>query len=177
MVPSCDFSKDDVLLAYDQLNVTQSDADILGQLCETIIPSEENIKGADDLRIKDFILVMMNDCYSDKDQESFTKGLKNFRSFTREVYGKSFRNMYENESTQLVMEILDGNVDATGMKDTEDYALEDINFLVKETKQLTIQGFMVSEYIMTGIMPYELVPGGFKGKVKIQEGEKVNIYG
>jgi len=48
---------------------------------------------------------------------------------------------------------------------------------VNTVKNLTMQGFTSSKYFMTEIMPYEMFPGGFKGKVKIQPGEKVNIYG
>lgn len=177
LVPSCDFSRNDILSAYDQLKVTRGEVNILAKLCETIIPSGEAIKGADDLHIKNFVLVMMNDCYSKDDQMAFTKGLKNFNAFTRSVSGKSFEDMDKDESKELVLKVLDKDIDTSKFENNEEYTLEDINSFVNRTKQLTVQGFMASEYIMTGIMPYQLVPGGFSGKVKIKEGEKVNVNG
>lgn len=54
---------------------------LLGKIADTIIPPGK-IKGASDLEIQDFILVMVNDCMDEDAQKSFTKGFKAFENYT-----------------------------------------------------------------------------------------------
>jgi hypothetical protein len=62
LVPSCDFSKEDILAAYQNLQITPSLQQLLKDIAGTIIPAG-NIKSAADIEVQDFILVMVNDLH------------------------------------------------------------------------------------------------------------------
>jgi hypothetical protein len=68
LIPSCNFEKEDILAAYSNLQITSSLQTLLGEIANAIIPPAQ-LKGAADLAVQDFILVMVNDCL-DKDQQT-----------------------------------------------------------------------------------------------------------
>ncbi len=178
LVPSCDFSKNDILQAYDELQITADHKATLQKLCNTIIPGDEKHKGAKELEISDFVLVMINDCYSPDDQQKFTEGLKKLDQYSNEQTRQNFQSMSSDHALELVSHILShSDPDPENSDDQVVIDFEQIRYCARTTKQLTIQGYMASEYIMKEVMPYELVPGKFHGKVRIDENKKVNIYG
>ena len=70
LIPSCDFSKEDILAAYENLKITATQKALIASISDSIIPAGE-IKGALDLAVPDFILVMVNDCFTKENQEKF----------------------------------------------------------------------------------------------------------
>ncbi len=168
LIPSCDFSSDDILAAYQKLKVKSSEKELLGAISNTIIPAGE-IKGALELAVPDFILVMVNDCMEEESQSRFMKGLRAFPEFA----GKGFDQLSPKEKEVKVKEglMLEGD-------DTEEGKVkQDIQYFLNTTKRLTIQGYMASEYIQTEIIPYSLIPGEYNGAVLISDLQKPRING
>ncbi|SDC94111.1 Gluconate 2-dehydrogenase subunit 3 [Algoriphagus faecimaris] len=168
LIPSCDFSSDDILAAYEKLKVTTSEKDLLGVVSDTIIPSGE-IRGALEIAVPDFILVMVNDCMEESTQARFMNGLRGFPGFA----GKSFSKLSSKEREEKVLE----GLRLEGENAPEDQQLKDVNFFLATTKRLTIQGYMASEYIQTEVIPYSLIPGAYQGKVLIADIQKPRING
>src|SRR5690554_317864 len=90
--PSCDFSRENVLEAYEKLQVSEAHRSLLAKVVETILPGGD-IVGARELDMQDFVLVMANDCLNEEDQIRFVKGLKNFDSYVKKHAGSSFEEM------------------------------------------------------------------------------------
>ena len=55
--------------------------------------------------------------------------------------------------------------------------LGDIQYFLNTTKRYTVQGFLQSQYVMTELMPYALVPGSHSFCETIDPTKRVNIYG
>ncbi len=172
LIPSCDFSKDDILAAYKNLKITQSQKDLLGAISDTIIPAGE-IKGALNLEVHDFILVMVNDCFTKENQEKFTAGLSTFPDYVKESKGKKYTELSTKEKEQLILDAakLEGDDSEEGKRKAA------IAYFVNSTKRFTIQGYMASEYIQTEIIPYSLIPGEYNGAVLITDLQKPRING
>jgi hypothetical protein len=165
LVPSCDFSKEDILAAYDKLKVSSDMKQLLAEIADTIIPSGET-KGASDLEVQDFILVMVNDCMDEDAQKSFTKGFKSFENYTINKTGNKFGQLEPSQQEEVVLSGL--------QEEDEDYI--DLRGFLGTTKRFTIQGFLLSEYIQTEVKPYSLIPGDYQGEVLISslKSEKIN---
>lgn len=166
LVPSCDFSKEDILSAYKNLDITPTLKQLLAELANTIIPSG-NLKGAADIEVQDFILVMVNDCIDEDGQKSFMKGLQGFEDYSKKTLGNAFSKLAPSEKEKL---ILDGLA-------TEEEDQKDTKSFLGITKRLTIQGFMMSEYIQTEVKPYSLIPGDYQGEVLIADLKTGKING
>lgn len=166
MIPSCDFSSDDILAAYENLKVTASQKKLLGEISNTIIPAGE-IKGALEIEVPDFILVMVNDCMTTENQSQFTAGLAAFPDYVKNTAGKQFDKLTTKEKEELIL---------TGTK-LEGEETKALTFFLNTTKRFTIQGYMASEYIQSEIMPYSLIPGEYNGAVLITDLQKPRING
>ena len=166
--PSCDFSRENVLAAYNKLQVTDVHRNILAKVVETILPGGE-IVGAKELNMQDFVLVMANDCLGEEDQSRFTKGLKNFDAYIKRKSGSAFETMNQEAAESSFMNIVDSE-DKSG-------DMEELKYFLNTTKRFTLQGYLSSEYFMTEVMPYNMIPGGFQGEKMIDPTEKINING
>lgn len=166
LVPSCDFSKEDILGAYQNLEITPTLKQLLAEIADTIIPAG-NLKGAADIEVQDFILVMVNDCMEKEAQQTFMSGLKGFDDFSKKSTRDKFEKLSQEQRETLVLEGLS----------TEDESQQAIKNFLRTTKRFTIQGFMVSEYMQTEVKPYSLIPGEYKGDVLIADLKPERING
>ncbi|MCE7862103.1 MAG: gluconate 2-dehydrogenase subunit 3 family protein [Bacteroidetes bacterium CHB5] len=170
LVPSCNFEKEDILSAYQNLSVTESMRNVLAQIADTIIPAG-SIQGAGDLAVQDFILVMVNDCVQADQQDMFTKGLQGFDDFSKEVVGSKFSKLEQTDKEKVVTQGL-----SISDEDADEGKKTMLEFL-RITKRFTIQGYMMSEYIMTQVKPYHLIPGEYNGAVLINSISTPKING
>ncbi|WP_026966689.1 gluconate 2-dehydrogenase subunit 3 family protein [Algoriphagus terrigena] len=172
MIPSCDFSKEDILAAYQNLNITQSQKNLLAAVSDTIIPAGE-IKGALDLEVADFILVMVNDCFTKENQGKFSTGLAAFPEYVKSTAGKNFDALSAKEKEGIILSgaKLEGDDTEEGKKNGA------ISYFLNSAKRFTIQGYMASEYIQTEVIPYSLIPGEYNGAVLITDLQKPRVNG
>jgi len=169
LIPSCDFTQESVLEAYQKLQVTASQRETLTQVTNTVFPGVK-LKKADEVGLPDFVLIMANDCLPESEQEQFLAGLKGFDTFTKKEFGKTFKKMDADEAAEAFRNIM-------AMESEENPDLASTKEFLGITKRFSLQGYLTSEYYMTEIMPYKMIPGGFKGSKLISELERINPNG
>lgn len=172
LIPSCDFGKEDILAAYENLKVSPTQKSLLGLISDAIIPAGE-IKGALDLEVPDFILVMANDCFTRENQEKFSAGLAAFPEYVKAATGKKFEELATKQKEDLIL----AGTQLEGDDSEEGKNKKSIAYFLNSTKRLTIQGYMASEYIQTDVIPYSLIPGEYNGAVLISDLQKTRING
>lgn len=134
---------------YKNIVVTEDQDAILALISETIIP-ETKTPGAAKTSVHEFCVKMIDDCMSKKDQEKFLKGLD---QFVKEV--KDFSSMNSDERTKFL----------TGLNESK--ADDDGNFFFKTMRGFTIRGYTSSEYFLTNVQGYKIIPGKFQGCVPL----------
>lgn len=154
LAPSCTFSQERVSVALDNLNISGAQEALLADIVETFIPSSNtNMPGARALKLHHFVLVMVDDCRGKADQEAFERGLSQVDAVANEEYGTSFNQCSTSQKEELI---------ASSMEAAD----SDVQLFLNITKRYTVQGFLQSEYFMTEVEPYQLVPGHFDGCVE-----------
>jgi len=180
LVPSCDFMKEDILAAYRNLQVTPSLQKLLAAIADTIIPAG-TIKGAADISVQDFILVMVNDCMKEEKQKVFMQGLSAFIDYSKKAGGKSFAKLTSEQKSAVVLAGFDIKNEPAENENEKQKLTRENEDAVREclqiTKRFTIQGFMMSQYIQTEIKPYQLIPGEYQGAVLVSDIKKEIIHG
>ena len=133
------------------LNLEQSN--LLAEIVSSIIP-EGKIQGAKSLGVPAFIEKMIKDCYEKNAQDDFKKGLENVEAISKSAYNQVFTSLPLSQKEELLkkMEV------STDAKQKEFYAL---------VKNLTIQGYTTSEYVMVNYLKYEMAPGHYYGCVNV----------
>lgn len=136
------------LLAADQ-------SKILNALVESIIPKTDT-QGAGELGVGDFVQKMVKDCYDKKSQDSLANGIEALNTKSSKTFGKAFTDASKEQKLQLLQDL-----DKNG--DTNQKAFLGL------VKNLTIQGYMNSEYVMTNITHYEMIPARYHGCVPVKK--------
>lgn len=169
-IPSCSFDADKVSIALNNLKIKASQEKLLAEVVDTIIPATD-IPGAKVFDIHHFVLVMTDDCQDKPDQETFIKGLDQFEPYVEQQYDKSFMKSDQQEREAMLTSIMQPAAASKQEVKAEEpeFDLSAIRAFLSSTKRYTIHGYMMSQYIMTEVFPYQLVPGHFKGCVPVSQ--------
>ncbi|MCW9706600.1 gluconate 2-dehydrogenase subunit 3 family protein [Fodinibius salsisoli] len=159
LAPSCSFDSERLSVALDNLDITPDQERSLADVVETMIPATDS-PGGKELKLHEFVLIMVDDCRSEEDQQLFVTGLQDLDPFFKEEFGSSF-----SESTALQKEDLMAKV--LEEKESPNADFPAVEPFLSMTKRYSIRGFLTSQYVMTEELPYKLVPGSFDGCVKL----------
>ena len=140
-----------VLLPFRFLNTMQES--LLEEVVSLIIPEGEK-PGAKSLGVHLFVQKMVADCYEPKNQEAFKSGLDDIEKTAQLIHNQSFTAL----NTAQKEEILRGVSLSTNAQQKEFFA---------SIKNLTIQGYTSSEYVMVNHYNYEMAPGHFYGCITV----------
>lgn len=155
ILPACVNDKKPASYAFSNLPVTAKEEEILAALSSTIIPTTDT-PGAKEVAAHAFALRMLNDCYNKENRERFVNGFKQFQEKVQQQYNKSFEKCTADEQAKIVAA-------AIAAQD----AGNDAAYFFNTFKHLTIKGFTGSEYFLTKVEVYKLVPGKYISSVKV----------
>ena len=139
-MPSCVYKDGKVSIQLQSIQINPDQESFLKQLAYAIIPPTDT-PGAAELGSHLFALKMVDDCFEKQEQDKFMAGLKKLQG--KEPDPAALMSAAEQE------------------KDEEAIAF------MKAYRRLVIQGYTQSEYVMTNLLPYQLVPGKYYGCVPV----------
>lgn len=146
------------------MKLDQDQKNLIEDICQTLLPKTTS-PGAIELGIPTFVLKMMDDCITKKDQDLFMQGIKDFAQTCQQKFGKSFLDLNTQEKESFL-----GSLDKDPNQRTEkDLNSSSIIAFFQSLKQLSVFGYQNSQYFMTQVIRYELVPGRYKVHFPIQE--------
>lgn len=149
VLPACFRESGKASIDLTNLSVSEADEALLAELTETLIPATDT-PGGKELLLHLFVLKMVDDCHSLEDQQAFSKGLSAFANWSSAELGVPFGDADAEKRNSLLGRIPDQGDD-------------DIATCYGIVKRRAIQGYMNSQYVMTNLVKYELVPGRYNG--------------
>jgi hypothetical protein len=175
LLPSCLKNNGTATITLKHLNINSDQEKLIGDICETIIP-KTNTPGAKDLNVHLFVLKMLDECYTKKDQATIVKGLTEFDSMVQKKYNQSFSDLNVKDREATLNEIEQSAKKAGGAKapvgrNTRPQKTVDANPLFAfywAVKQQTLFGYTTSQYFMTKQIVYELVPGRYNAHFPVK---------
>ena len=165
LLPACDLSKENVTRVMNKLEVTEKQETLLKDLVTTLIPETE-IPGAGSLAVQDFVWVMADDCLDKEMQDSYMRGLQSFAGSFRKIAGQDFDGSGESERVKGLSDLMEAGADGE---------VGDVQNFIEITKAFAILGYTQSEYFITEVMPYTLIPGKNPECRTVQPNEKINV--
>lgn len=127
---------------------------LLLDLTEAIIP-KTSTPGAADLSVPQFVELMIQDCADEKGKKQLETGLLKLEEESKKQAGGGFSKLSTSQRLALLK-------DWSDRKDSEEQSF------IHTIKNLTIQGYQSSEYYMTNVSRYELVPARYHGCVDVE---------
>lgn len=135
-------------------SLSASDEAILAEIVETIIP-ETKTPGAKSLKVHQFALRMINDCYGETAQKSLRQGLAKTDELAKQTHNKSFVECDAQQRKDTILQV--SKADEPSKK------------FVEMIKNLTIRGYTNSEYYMVNVQKYVMAPGFYHGCVPVKK--------
>ncbi len=135
-------------------SLSANDEAILAEIVETIIP-ETTTPGAKSLKVHQFALRMINDCYGEEAQKNLRQGLAKTEELTKQAYNKSFVECDAQQRKDTILQL--SKADDASQKFAE------------MIKNLTIRGYTNSEYYMVNVQKYVMAPGFYHGCVPVKK--------
>ncbi len=157
LLPACMQQDSKPSAEFKKLAISGDEEKLMAELCETILPATDT-PGAKAVGAHLFALLMVNDCYVKEDQERFMSGLKAFAARAKKDRDKSFTDCTTSEREAIVK-----GLDAAKSGNAE------LDYFYATTKKLTLQAYTTSEYYLTKVQEYKLVPGHFHGCVPVSQ--------
>jgi hypothetical protein len=132
-----------------------ADEEFLNSVGDTILPATASSPGAGSVGIGRFILAMTNDCYPPSSAENLRRAMAELRAACAARPAKEFAALTPAEREELLIAF-------------EQRGLAGFRHL----KDLTLWGYFTSEAGATQALRYEPIPGGYRGSVRLQSGDR-----
>ncbi len=155
LVPSCMTRSDKPSALFKNIRVTEDQEMLLASLADTLLP-KTTTPGAKDVSAQLFAAKMIDDCLSKSDQQKWQTGLSKFSELTEKRNGKSFSEFNIEDQKNLLSEFEDKKIEG-----------EEINFFYSTVKRFILRGYTSSEYFMTNVQKYNIIPGPYQGCVPV----------
>ena len=162
LLPSCLHPHAKPSVSLKNLTVTGDQEKLLEELAATLIPTDTT-PGARDVSAHLFTLRMVDDCSPKTDREKFMKGLAAFDEASKTASGKSFAEASPAQREALLSAI-----------ESKKLPGEELNFFYSTTKKLTVLAYTSSQFFLTRVQVYELVPGRWHGCVPLSNLKKAS---
>lgn len=156
LFPSCGQDNQKASIALKNIRIDAEMDTTLAALSETIIPARKE-QGEKPVSLHLFALTMIDDCYKKNDQERFIGGLKAFQEQTKLTHKKMFTDCDTAQREEICNELEKTKKDRT-----------ELAWFYSTFKKLMIQAYTSSQFYLTNVQLYELVPGRYKGCVPVK---------
>ncbi len=168
---------------------SKEDIAFLDEVAETILPKTKT-PGAKDAAVGKFMTIMVNDCYTPKDQKVFHEGIKQLDKASKELYKMDFIRITPAQRHDLLLSI---EKEAKGYqvkklafnkvrneKQKEQIKKGNPDFIKEEMaahyytmmKQLTLLGFFTSKPGANEALRFVAVPGRYDSCIPYKKGDR-----
>lgn len=152
LLPACEA---DSLPVYENLTLDRQQLDLVDWLTNAILP-KEGLEISTPESTPEFVLTMINDCFSPEDIQKYLEGSKVFIQHVQDKYRTSFDGLNPEQQILLFSEI-----------SQSEHLPESLDFFLSTTKQLTVRHFTTSENFMKNHLEFEFAPGRYLGCVPV----------
>jgi len=156
----------------------------LNEVADTILPTTSS-PGAKAANVGHFMAVMVQDCYTTDDQQTFMDGIGKLEEAADKKFSKKFMALTPQQRTDLLVDLdkeqkeysakkdKDAEADAAKHKGEKDYKAAYVpSHYFRMIKQLTLLGYFTSEIGATKALRYIAVPGHYDGNLPYKKGDK-----
>jgi len=126
--------------------------ELIGLISYLILPKDDSTFPTKESG-QEFILTMINDCYSESNMKKFIASFQSFESSIIESYNKSFFDL----SSNVQMNFLNNEYESK----------RDSLFFIDTLKNYSILHFETSENYMLDYLKFEFIPGRYEGKILV----------
>lgn len=149
-----------------QMSFSTDDISYLDEISNTILP-DTSTPGAKAAKVGQFMTVMINDCYEEKDQKIFHDGMDKLNDLSKKTYDNSFMKINDQQRHDLLIKL-----DSEQKEFMKNKKKEESSHYFRMMKELTLLGYFTSEIGNTKARRYVETPGKFDACIPYKKGDK-----
>jgi len=171
------------------LTFSENDIAFLDEVADTILPTTKT-PGAKAAKVGQFMTVMVNDCYEEKNQKIFHEGMGKLDDASKKKFSNAFMKITPQERHDLLVQVDQETKDYQKKKAEFDKIQNEKEISEKSAgntefkkedypphyfvmmKQLTLLGYFTSEIGATQALRYVAVPGKYEGCIPYKKGDR-----
>ncbi len=150
---SCDFES---FVVYENIPLERNQRILLNQFLASLLPNKEGVKIITPESTPDYLLTIINDCFSREDITKYITGFAEFQTYLENNFKKSFKDLEDDQKLELLQYCSES-----------ENRLDELQFFYKTSKSLAVQHFTTSEYYMVNFLDFEFIPGRYLGCVSV----------
>lgn len=150
MIPSCAV---DTTPIFSNIPLAKEQYQLLRGIISAIVPPTDPELNTPESPV-DFVLTMINDCYSPKEIKKYISGFNLFQQYILDEYKVPFDQLNSNQHILLFTEISNSEIFPKNLK-----------YFVSGTKYLAVRHFNSSETFMKEKLNFEFAPARYIGCV------------
>lgn len=143
---------------------SKQDLTLLNEIGETILPRTDT-PGAKEANVGSIMAVIVADCYTLEERQTFTQGMLTLKKRAKDEYRKDFLKMTA-EQRHKMLSVLDQEAREFNTKN------KSVPHYFTLMKQLVLFTFFTSEIGSTKVLRYVAVPGSYDGEFPYKEGDR-----
>ncbi len=144
---------------------TKQESVLVSSICNIIIPKTET-PGAIELRLHEFVDIMLNDCITDA-EKIFRKPLNDFSEDILKLYSKPFEKCSPSEKHQIVSDLEEKSNPETDKEQKFQFYI-----ILRDVIRF---GYLSSEYVMNNLLDYQPIPIEFKGCIDVNNTARLSV--
>ena len=144
----------------------ENDIAFLDEVAETILPAT-NTPGAKAAKVGAFMTVMVNDCYTEKEQKTFREGMQKLNDACQKMHNDSFMDVTPQQRHTLLVAL-----DKEAKEHQKNKKDDETAHYFRMMKELTLLGYFTSEIGCTQALRYVESPGKYEGCIPYKKGDK-----
>jgi hypothetical protein len=169
--------------AKSEAGFTAENIALLNEVGETIIPAT-NTPGAKAAQVGEFMKTFVTDCYTEREQKAFIKGIDDLNEACKKMYYKSFMEADATQRHDLLVSLEKEAKPFNQAIDDKEKALRDAarkeakefdntpKHYYTMMKQMTLMGFFTSKTGATETLRHIQVPGKYDGALPYKKGDR-----
>ena len=138
----------------------------LDEIAETILPATST-PGAKAAQVGQFMTVMVNDCYEERDRKVFREGLDKINKAAKDKHSNDFMKLNPQQRHDVLVAL-----DKEQKEHTANRKDDEAPHYFRMMKELTLLGYFTSEVGATQARRHVPNPGRFEGCIPYTKGEK-----
>jgi len=148
------------------VSFTEKDVALLDEIADTILPPTKT-PGAKAAKVGQFMTVMVNDCYEEKDQKIFHDGMKKIQDISEKQYNNKFTDIKPEQRHALLVKL-----DNEQKETSKNLKADQPRHYFRLMKELTLLGYFTSEIGCTQARRYVETPGRYDACIPYKKGDK-----
>jgi hypothetical protein len=139
---------------------------ILDEVGDTILPPTKT-PGAKAAQVGNFMGLIVDECYSPKDQQAFLEGIRQIDVLSTKKYEKTFMKLNAAQRSEMLIEL-----DKEQRAYQRNKKRNEPSHYFRMMKEFTLVGYFTSEIGATQTLRYVAVPGRYDGCMPYKKGDR-----